>query len=144
LADPFKSRITRLVALGAIVAAAAVAAIARPDAKREQASPSVTVIYVGAEDCAPCRIWRRDRFPAFLKSAEFRRLAYREVTSTTLFDLLSDNHWPDDLRQYRDSLGMAAGVPLWFVVADDKIALTARGLREWGEMAVPKIRSLLH
>jgi hypothetical protein len=29
-------------------------------------------------------------------------------------------------------------------VADDKMMLTARGLREWGEVAMPKLRSMLH
>jgi hypothetical protein len=132
-----------LVLGGSIALAAAVLAVtARSGAKHD--ATSITVVYVGAEDCAPCRVWRRDRLPAFLESPEFKRLAYREVTSPKLFDLLNDEHWPDDLRQYRDSLDKSAGVPLWFIIADDELALTVRGLREWGKLAMPKIRSMLH
>lgn len=141
-----RNRLVRAVVLGAVVlfVAAVVAAGARSDARRQDGPAQVTVIYVGAEDCAPCRIWRRDRLPTFAGTPEFKRLTYREVTSPRLFDLLNDEHWPDDLRRYRDALNKSAGVPLWFVVADDKTALTARGLREWGELAMPMIRSMLH
>jgi hypothetical protein len=134
------------MALGAaiLVVAALIAAATRSDDKRQDGPAKVTVIYVGAEDCAPCRIWRRDRLPTFVGSPEFKRLTYREVTSPKLFDLLNDEHWPDELRQYRESLDKTAGVPLWFIVADDKVTLTVRGLREWGELAMPKIRSMLH
>jgi hypothetical protein len=111
---------------------------------QEDSWAQVAVIYVGAEDCAPCRIWRRDRFPTFAGSPEFKRLSYREVTSPRLFDLLNDEHWPDDLRRYREILDRTSGVPLWFIVADDKVVLTVRGLREWSELAIPKIRSMLH
>jgi hypothetical protein len=141
-----RNRLVRALAPGAaiLVVAAVVAAAARFDDKHQDSPAQVTVIYVGADDCAPCRIWRRDRLPKFTGSPEFKRLTYREVTSPKLFDLLNDEHWPDDLRRYRDFLNKTAGVPLWFIVADDKVTLTARGLREWGELAMPKIRSMLH
>jgi hypothetical protein len=146
LTDDCRNRLIRAVALGAIIlfVAAVIAAVARSDDKHQDSAAQVTVIYVGADDCAPCRIWRRDRLPTFTGSPEFKRLIYREVTSPKLFDLLNDEHWPDDLRRYRDTLDKTAGVPLWFIVADDKMALTARGLREWSDLAVPKIRSMLH
>ena len=139
-------RLAKTLALGAaaVLAATALTAVSHYDIGQEEAPANVTVIYVGANDCAPCRIWRRDRWPQFSASPDFKRLAYREVTSAKLFDLLNDENWPEDLRRYRDALDKSAGVPLWFVVADDKIALTARGLREWGELAIPKIRSLVH
>lgn len=134
------------LSLAAIVAASAASlffAQPRSDAGRDARPASVTLIYVGAEDCAPCRVWRRDGWPQFTASSEFRRLAYREVVAPKLFQLLNDEHWPDDLRRYRDRLDRSSAVPLWFVVADDELALTARGLREWGERALPAIRSLL-
>jgi hypothetical protein len=146
LTDHARYRLARTAVLGAAVllVAAVIAAAGRSDTEHQANPAEVTVIYVGADDCAPCRIWRRDRLPAFAGSPVFKRLTYREVTSPKLFDLLKDEHWPDDLRQYRDSLDKSAGVPLWFIVADDKMMLTARGLREWGEVAMPKLRSMLH
>jgi hypothetical protein len=114
------------------------------DLPSHSTASDVTVIYVGADDCAPCQAWRRDGWPQFAASAEFSHLTYREVTSPKLFDLLNDEYWPDDLRRYRDKLDRSAGVPLWFVIADDaKPVLMARGLREWEAQALPKIRSLI-
>jgi hypothetical protein len=45
--------------------------------------------------------------------------------------------------QYRNALDRADGAPLWFVVAADRILLKARGLRQWEEVALPKIRSMV-
>ena len=104
---------------------------------------NVTVIYVSADDCAPCRAWRRDHWPKFRASPEFARLTYREVTSPKLFDLLQDDYWPQDLRGHRNTLDRTAGVPLWFVVRNDEVALKARGLRQWEEVALPRIRLLV-
>ena len=50
----------------------------------------IMVIYVGAEDCAPCRVWQRGMGADFQASAEFARLSYREVKAPTLFAVLSD------------------------------------------------------
>ncbi len=103
----------------------------------------VRVIYVGADDCVPCRAWRQEHWPRFQASPEFVRLAYREVTSLKLLDLLKDDHWPEDLRNLRNELDRAEGVPLWFIMTNDKVVLKARGLRQWEEVALPRIRLLL-
>lgn len=44
-----------------------------------------------------------------------------------------------DLRRYRKTLDQTAGVPLWSIVANDEVVLTARGLREWDDLALPII-----
>ena len=73
----------------------------------------VTLVYVGAENCAPCDIWQRNQGTAFRDTAEFHRLTYREVKSPSLLDVLKDDNWPEDLRAYRQTIGQHAGVPLW-------------------------------
>jgi hypothetical protein len=128
---------------GAVVLAAAVAASTPVERSLFRYRTDVTVVYVGADDCAPCRIWRREHWPKFRASDEFMRVDYREVTAPKLFDLLNDAHWPHELRAYRAKLDRTAGVPLWFVVANDQLAVQARGLRQWKEVALPAIRSLV-
>ena len=108
-----------------------------------RAKPNIAVIYIGAEDCAPCLVWRRDHWPRFAGSPDFSHLAYREVMSPKLFDLLEDSYWPEDLRQYRNRFDQSSGVPLWYIVVNGEVALTARGLREWEEAAIPKIKSFV-
>jgi hypothetical protein len=109
-----------------------------PSARRD-----VTLLYVGADDCAPCRAWQRADGPAFRSSPEFAHVAYREVKSPSVLDLLKDEYWPDDLRRYRERIGRGAGVPLWLVVADDEIVEQGFGASQWRGSVLPKIRSLL-
>lgn len=104
----------------------------------------VTLVYVGAENCAPCDIWQRNQGTAFRYSAEFHRLTYREVKSPSLLDVLNDDNWPEDLRAYRQAIGQHAGVPLWLVIADDRIVLQGSGATQWQNTVLPKINSLLH
>jgi len=130
------------VALAATGALAALSSSARIEPSPIDGSSAVTVVYVGADDCAPCRNWRREHWPKFQASSIFARLTYREVTSPRLFDLLKDDYWPYDLRAHRAALDKTSGVPLWLIVASDGTALTARGLSEWERVAIPAIRSL--
>jgi hypothetical protein len=123
--------------------AAALTASSQLDARGPATRATVMVLYVGADDCAPCRVWRREHRERFAASAEFARLTYREVTAAHLFDLLDETQWPLELERYRGSFGRAAGVPLWLVIKDDGVVLTARGLRQWEEAVLPAVRSLL-
>jgi hypothetical protein len=101
------------------------------------------LLYVGADDCVPCRTWQGGAGEAFRTSPEFARVSYREVKSPTLFDVLGDEHWPEDLRGYRDQLGPAAGVPLWLVIADREIVERGFGASQWHGAVLPKLKSLL-
>lgn len=105
---------------------------------------NVMLIYVGAKNCAPCDIWQHSRGTAFRDSTEFHRLAYREVKSPSLFDVLKDDNWPEDLRVYRQAISQEAGVPLWLVIADDQLVMQSFGLTQWDRVVLPKIKSLLH
>jgi hypothetical protein len=121
------------------VIAAATAAHKVSDSHR----PQVTLLYVGAEDCAPCREWQQHEKIAFTTSAEFARLRYREVKSPTLFKLLKDENWPEELRGYRDLLGPDAGVPLWLVIADEQVIQRGMGPSQWRSDVLPKLIKLL-
>ncbi len=104
---------------------------------------AVTLLYVGAEDCAPCRSWRRGAGAAFRAAPEFSGVSYREVESPTVLELLKDEYWPEDLREYRARLDGSAGVPLWLVIADHRIVERAFGESQWTSAVLPKLKSLL-
>lgn len=136
----------RRTLLGTIIAVAAGATALTVWAGHPEPARHVDVmlLYVGAEDCAPCRAWQNAEGAAFLASADFRRIAYREVKSPHLHDLLKDEHWPAELRSYRDGLRRSDGVPLWLVVADHKIVEQRFGAAEWRANVLPAITALLH
>jgi hypothetical protein len=127
------------IAVAFAVGTAAWMSLASPPATARE----VMLLYVGADDCAPCRTWQRTDGPSFRASQEFVRVTYREVKSPSLFDVLKDEHWPEDLRPYRERIGRAAAVPLWLVVADDALVEQAFGASQWRDAVLPKLRSLL-
>jgi len=103
----------------------------------------ITLLYVGAEDCAPCRAWQNHERTTFLASADFPLIAYQEVKSPHLHDILKDENWPDDIRDYRAGLKRSDGVPLWLVVVDRKVVEQRFGAAEWRASVLPAIKSLL-
>jgi len=112
------------------------------DAPREAfgARGPLTVVYVGAEDCGPCRIWRRDARPAFLDSGEFARLRYREVIAPRLRDLLAEEGWPAELAMVRARVRAQPGAPQWFVLRDGRLVTADAGLSAWRRAIWPAIR----
>jgi hypothetical protein len=67
------------------------------------------VVYVGAEDCGPCRSWQRDERPTFHASSEFARLRYREIVVPQLRALLTTERWPVDLAELRERVKSRPG-----------------------------------
>lgn len=103
----------------------------------------VLLLYVGADDCAPCRVWQGGDEQQFIASPTFARLTYRTVKSPTLFGLLDDAVWPDDLRPYRAKLDRRAGAPLWLIIADRDVVAQQFGLSQWRQVVLPKLESLV-
>lgn len=134
----------RLVHVGAVLAIATIAIIAwGQHLERNARQPDVMLLYVGADDCAPCRAWRNGEGAAFLGSAEAARITYRKVESPHLEDVLKDENWPQDLRGYRNLLKRSDGVPLWLVVSDGKVVEQQFGTTAWKERILPKVMSYL-
>lgn len=136
--------------LAAIVAGAAVAVAILAAGRTEHAdvaalqrAKEVTLVYIGAEDCAPCRIWQRETEAEIQTSAKFARLTYRAVKSPALFDLMDDKHWPEDLRGYRDRLVPGAGAPTWLIIADGALVIKAAGASQWRDAVLPRLESLM-
>src|SRR5450759_338328 len=111
-----------LYRLGAVVTIAAIAiTVWRQYPGRPAPASNIMVLYVGAEDCAPCRAWKSGDGAAFFASQEFARITYREVKSPHVHDVLNDENWPGEIRTYRDRLQRSDGVPLWLVVSNHEI-----------------------
>lgn len=101
----------------------------------------LTVVYVGAEDCGPCRSWRHDERPAFLGSGEFTRLRYREVIAPHLRDLLAQENWPAELAAVRARVRAQPGAPQWFVLREERLVAADAGLSAWRRAIWPTIRA---
>ena len=140
--DQSRSRGRRRVLLGAIIALAAVT-MAGSSGHFALHRPELMLLYVGADDCAPCRAWHRGDREAFLTSPEHARIAYHEVRSPHLADVLNDEYWPGDIRDYRGHIRRSDGVPLWLVIADRAVVEQQFGATAWRERILPAVRSYL-
>ena len=141
-------RWTLIASAGAVAAVFMVAVIGglTPGTQTVRPPPGlhdIVLVYVGAEDCAPCRTWQGGARAAFRSSPEFAHVTYREVKSPSLLDVLNDEYWPNDLRSYRDRLRRGAGVPLWLIISDQEIIEHGFGASQWDGTVLPKLRSLL-
>ena len=130
--------------LGGFAATAAMVAVLLTLHGNRPARPAdITLIYVGAEDCAPCRVWQNGDGLAFRQSAEFARIAYVEVKSAHLHDILKDENWPAEIRFYRSLLKRSDGVPLWLVLSDAEVIEQRFGPAAWRANILPAIKSAL-
>lgn len=127
--------------LGVVLAVAAVAGGLSSGASRPTVRP--LLIYVGAEDCAPCRAWQRGDGAIFRQSKDFALLTYREVKPAHLHEILDDRYWPEDIRGYRDRLKRSDGVPLWFLVADVTSVTQHYGADAWKNDVLPRLNRVL-
>jgi hypothetical protein len=135
---------TAWLCLGGFAATAAiVTTILVTHAGRPARAADITLIYVGAEDCAPCRVWQNGDGAAFRQSADFSRIAYIEVKSTHLHDVLKDENWPAEIRSYRSLLKRSDGVPLWLVLSNTEVIEQRFGPAAWRTNILPAIRSAL-
>lgn len=100
----------------------------------------LTVVYVGADDCAPCLRWRRERRPAFQSSSAFSRVEYREVIAASLMTALDDRFWPENLRNLRDVVGKdGGGVPHWILLRNGRVLASEGGESAWDRKIWPLI-----
>lgn len=137
-------RLRTLYCLGTVVTVAAIAiTVWGLHPARPAPASNIMLLYVGAEDCAPCRAWKNGDGAAFFASQEFSRITYREVRSPHLHDVLNDANWPDEVRVYRDRLQRSDGVPLWLVVSDNEIVEKQHGTAQWRANILPRIKSFL-
>lgn len=128
---------------GFATTAAVVAALLTSQLSRPSRAADITLIYVGAEDCAPCRAWQNGDGAAFRQSADFARIAYVEVKSPHLHDVLRDENWPTEIRSYRNLLKRSDGVPLWLVLSNTEVIEQRFGPAAWRANILPAIRSAL-
>jgi hypothetical protein len=98
------------------------------------------VLYVGAEDCAPCRTWRSGSKPRLLRRLEGRG-TYREVITPKLRQAFDEDLWPPDLRMHRANAAAIKGVPLWLVIRDDQVVAAAGGVSQWAERVLPIVET---
>jgi len=130
---------TRRAVLPAL-AAAAVTTIALADRPAPMPGGRWRLLYVGADDCIPCRAWRQAHWAALRSAPPFAGLQFIEVRAERSEDLLQDSYWPEDLRRYRSAIPSGAGVPLWMLLHGETVLVRAWGAQQWYNRMLPALR----
>lgn len=102
--------------------------------------PKLTLVYIGADDCAPCLRWRRERRSELERSVVFQRIEYKEIIAPKLASALDDRFWPEPLRKLRPVvLKEGGGVPYWILMRGDRVISSAGGETAWDRKIWPFI-----
>jgi hypothetical protein len=108
---------------------AGLAASATPG--RAHAAADLQVIYVGGQDCPPCRRWRTTYEAHWLASPEFRRVTWYEIEPRHLKEAYQERHWPEPLRPVLAQVPRKSGTPRFLIVKDGRIVSNEFGVSKW-------------
>ena len=84
-------------------------AAAQPEtAKAPKGAPKVHMVWMGGNDCPPCRAWRMTELPKLQKSAEFNAIQFSYVEKLIGSSVPPRLFVPAEVKPYVDKLDMAA------------------------------------
>jgi hypothetical protein len=110
----------RLFGLGAVSSLAMLS-----DAKASQ----LTVVYLGAEDCAACQRFEAWEEAAFRQKVVSRGIRFREFHVGSHRYIKDVKGWPSDLMWLHDQLGSKAGTPWFFLVQGRQVISASQSYR---------------
>jgi len=95
------------------------------------ATGNLQVIYIGGQDCPPCRRWIATYKGRWLASPEYRQVTWVEVEPPHLKEAYRERHWPDALRPLLAQVPDKSGTPRFLIVTDGRIVSNEVGVSKW-------------
>lgn len=105
--------------------------------------PSLTFLFVEANDCEPCKRWHTNEGHWWKSSAEFSRVNSVFLRASRIRQAYTDANWPAPLRKHRDMPDAPRATPAYFVLRDDQVVLTAVGYTAWRQRVYPALREMV-
>jgi hypothetical protein len=96
-----------------------------------RAAPDIQVIYIGGQDCPPCRRWRANAHPRWLASDEIQKVSYFEIEPINLKDAYDERNWPRGLRAILAQVPRKSGTPRFLIVQVGRIVSNQLGVSAW-------------
>lgn len=101
-------------------------------------NPKVHFIWMGGNDCPPCKVWRGIELPLLEQSPEFKKIKYTYVTKSITAAVPPRFFLPDDIKPYKDILDAAssggAGSPQAALIVDAEVFDYFHGTRSASEI----------
>jgi hypothetical protein len=104
---------------------------------------SLQFLFVGADDCEPCRRWHSDEGHWWQSSPEFSRVDTLFIRARRTRHAYDDAYWLPHLRRFRDMPGAPRATPAYFVVRNDQLLLAAAGYTAWRREIYPALREMV-
>jgi len=111
----------------AVLAGVAAVAVQLTAAQAQSAPriPAIHIIYMGGDDCPPCRAWRREELPKLEATAGFKRIKFTYVVKVIRSAVPPAFFMPSEVRPYKAKLDTAnngiTGSPQTAILVDGKV-----------------------
>ncbi|MBN9086050.1 MAG: hypothetical protein J0J01_04000 [Reyranella sp.] len=107
------------------------ASLAASAAGTARAANPLQVVYVGGQDCPPCRRWSATYRDKWLASPEYRQVVWTEVEPPHLAEAYQERHWPEALRPVLAQVPRKSGTPRFLIVDNGRIVSNEMGVTKW-------------
>ena len=99
------------------------------------------IIYVYAEDCAPCQIFQAHDWPQFRASPLARRIHFVKTSAPKTTQAYQVKYWPSEARPYHNAVKMPI-VPSFILVNNGHVVLVGNGIVGWRNQVLPQIQQI--
>jgi hypothetical protein len=112
-----------------------------PDTAPARASSAVMVVYVYAEDCAPCQIFQAQDWPHFKSSAVSRAVRFVRTTAPKTTQAYQVRYWPSEARPFHSAVKVPI-VPSFILINHNRVVLVGNGIVGWRNQVLPQLHQL--
>ena len=108
---------------------------------RVDAGSVISVIYISAPDCTPCRLWSANKKQPFLDSATGKNVQFFNAQKDSYRDRTVK--WPEDLKWVEGQVKDYFGVPSYAIAVDKTVVRVGYGSASWEKTVLPQLDELV-
>jgi hypothetical protein len=103
-----------------------------------EASAATMIIYVHADDCAPCHIFQAQDWPQFKASPVSRAVHFVRTTAPKTTQAYQVKYWPSEARPFHSAVKVPI-VPSFILVRQRQVVLVGNGIVGWRNQVLPQL-----
>jgi hypothetical protein len=104
-------------------------------------SAAVMVVFVYADDCAACHIFKTQDWPQFMASPVSRAVNFVRTSAPKTTQAFQVRYWPSEARPFHSAVKVPI-VPSFILVKKRNVVLVGNGILGWRNQVLPQVRQL--
>jgi hypothetical protein len=104
-------------------------------------SPELMVIYVGADDCGPCRTFEAEDMPRWEASPLSNSVRFVHAKARKSSQAFNARNWPQEARPFAGAF-QSPIVPSFMLVQNGNVVSVGAGIRSWRQQTLPKLEQM--